>query len=140
MSWSQESAEILTTVLRNSLTVGRVVAMDVDVDAVQQDALPTDDGLVEAVLYRRDEGADARLDGAIAKRGKVARVAGGDGDGDGDDYDYELGRTYRLVFDAPESGAYQVVLLWPEGADTSGIYHREAIAIPGAEDGLLRLK
>jgi len=131
MTWSQESAEILTTVLRNSITVGRVVAMDVDIDAVEQDALPTDE-VIEAVLYRRDEGADARLDGAIAKRGTVARIAGGD---DGAD----LGRTYRLVFDAPESGAYQVVIHWPRGADTSGAYHHEAVAIPGTEDGLLRV-
>ena len=130
MSWSQESAEIITTVLRNSLTVGRVVAMDVDIDAVEQDTLPPDE-VIEAVLYRRDEGADARLDGAVANRGTVARVANGDGD---------LGRTYRLVFDAPETGAYQVVMHWPRGADKSGAYHHEAVAIPGTEDGLLRIR
>jgi hypothetical protein len=130
MTWSQESAEILTTVLRNSITVGRVVAMDVDIDAVEQDVLPADE-VIEAVLYRRDEGADARLDGAVAKRGTVARIAGGDDDGD---------RTYRLVFDAPESGAYQVVIHWPQGADMSGPYHHETVAIPGTEDGLLRVK
>ncbi len=131
MVWSQESAEIITTVLRNSITVGRVVAMDVDIDAVEQDALPSDE-VIEAVLYRRDEGADARLDGAVANRGTVTRVASGDGDGD-------LGRTYRLAFDAPESGAYQVVIHWPRGADMSGAYHHEAVAIPGSQDGLLRV-
>ncbi len=131
MTWSQESAEILTTVLRNSLTVGRVVAMDVDIDAVQQDMLPPDD-VIEAVLYRRDEGADTREDGAIAERGVITRVAGGDGD--------DRSRNYHIVFDTPQAGDYQVVVHWPKDGESSSSLHQEAIAMPGTNDGLLRIR
>ncbi len=127
MTWSQESAEILTTVLRNSITVGRVVAMDVDIDAVQQDLLPPDD-VIQAVLYRRDEG----LDGNRAERGVVTRIAGGDGDG---------GHNYHIVFETPQAGDYQVVVLWPtDSGDLAGTSHQEAIAMPGSDDGLLRIR
>ncbi|MEZ4382603.1 MAG: hypothetical protein R3A79_14795 [Nannocystaceae bacterium] len=128
MSWSQETLDIMTTVLRNSMTVGRVVAFDVDVDAVQEDALPQD-AAIEAVLYRRD-GADASDGGAIAQRGAVARIDGGD---DGR-------RSYRVSFEAPASGDYQVVLRWPNAGDDRGTTHYEALALPGSDDGLLRVR
>ncbi|MCA9662401.1 MAG: hypothetical protein KC486_28940 [Myxococcales bacterium] len=131
MSWSQETIDIMTTVLRNSMTVGRVVAFDVDVDAVHEDALPQD-AAIEAVLYRRDEGADARLDGAITQRGTITRVDGGD--------DEDTHRSYRVLFDAPPTGDYQVVLHWPNADDDRGTYHYEALALPGSDDGLLRIR
>ena len=139
MTWSQESAEILTTVLRNSLTVGRVVAMDVDIDAVQQDMLPPDD-VIEAVLYRRDEGADARDNGAIAQRGVITRVAGGDGDGNGDGDGSDRSHNYHIVFDTPQAGDYQVVVNWPKHGESSDSLHQEAIAMPGTNNGLLRIR
>ncbi|HFE47168.1 MAG TPA: hypothetical protein ENJ18_17055 [Nannocystis exedens] len=132
MTWSQESAEILTTVLRNSITIGRVVAMDVDIDAVQQDVLPADD-VLQAVLYRRDEGAEARQEGAIVKRGVVTRVAGDDGN--------SAGHNYHIVFDTPQAGDYQVVVHWPtDGGDPSGTRHQVAIAMPDTDDGLLHIR
>jgi hypothetical protein len=134
MGWSQETIDIMTTVLRNSMTVGRVVAFDVDVDAVHEDALPQD-AAIEAVLYRRDEGADTRLDGAISQRGTIERVAGGDGDGGENTH-----RSYRVVFDAPPAGDYQVVLHWPNADDDRGTFHYEALALPGSDDGLLRIR
>lgn len=131
MGWSQETIDIMTTVLRNSMTVGRVVAFDVDVDAVHEDALPQD-AAIEAVLYRRDEGADARLSGGITQRGTVARIGGGDDD--------DPHRSYRVIFDAPPAGDYQVVLHWPNADDDRGTYHYEALALPGSDDGLLRIR